>query len=133
MSGLTFDTGALIALERKRLSMTRVYTVAQRAGVRITVPTVAVAEWWRLGAGRRFRDALLASVIVEDLTQRIAGLAGDALGLVSRARPDVGTIDCIVMTSAWLRGDTVYTSDIDDLDAIRGSVPAFARVSIQRA
>jgi predicted nucleic acid-binding protein len=133
MSGLTFDTGALIALERRKQSMVRVYTTAQRAGVRITVPTVVLAEWWRAGAGKRLRERLVASVHVEDLTKRIAALAGEALGVVVGVKPDVGTIDGIIMTSAWLRGDMIYTTDVGDLESLRTAVPAFANVEILHA
>lgn len=126
-AGLTFDTGALIALERRRQPMTRVYTIAQRNAVPITVPTVVVAEWWRTGAGRRFRDQVLASVIIEDLTPRVAKLAGEAIGQTRSLAPDKGTIDAIVITSAWLRGDTIYTSDVDDLVAICSRVEGLAR------
>jgi predicted nucleic acid-binding protein len=131
--GLTLDTGALIALENKRLSMMRVYTTAQRNGVPITVPTVVIAEWWRAGAGKRFRERLLASVIVEDLTKRIAELAGEAIGQVGALQPDKGTIDSIVIMSAWLRGDTIYTSDVHDLTTICSSVAMFADVTIEHA
>jgi hypothetical protein len=51
MGGLTFDTGALIALERRKQSMVHVYTTAQRAGVRITVPTVVLAGMVSRGRG----------------------------------------------------------------------------------
>jgi hypothetical protein len=47
--GLTFDTGALIGLERSRHYMRKVFHVAVTNEVRITVPAVVVAEWWRLG------------------------------------------------------------------------------------
>ncbi|SRR6266542_2437135 len=120
-------------LESKRLSIARVYTTAQRNGVPITVPTVVIAEWWRAGAGKRFRERLLASVIVEDLTRRVAELAGEAIGQVHGIKPDKGTTDAIVVTSAWLRGDTIYTSDVRDLTAIRLSVTAFAHVPIEHA
>ena len=133
MSGLTFDTGALIALERRQQSMVRVYTTAQRAGVPITVPTVVLAEWWRAGAGKRFRERVVASMHVEDLTKRVATLAGEALGLVVGSRPDQGTIDGIVMTSAWLRGDVIYTTDVGDLGALRAKIPAFAAIRIEHA
>jgi predicted nucleic acid-binding protein len=133
MSGLTFDTGALIALERRQQSMIRVFTTAQRAGVRITVPTVVLAEWCRAGAGRRFLERLVASVHVEDLSRRVATLAGEALGLVVGPRPDQGTIDGIVMTSAWLRGDVIYTTDVGDLTALRIQVPAFVGVRLEHA
>jgi predicted nucleic acid-binding protein len=133
MRGLTFDTGALIALERRQQSMVSVYTTAQRAGVRITVPTVVLAEWWRAGAGRRLRERVVASVHVEDLTKRIATLAGEALGVIVGTRPDQGTIDGIVMTSAWLRGDVIYTTDVGDMGSLRAKVPAFAGVRIEHA
>jgi hypothetical protein len=51
--GLTFDTGALIGLERSRHYMRKVYDVAVSHDVRITVPSVVVAEWWRAGVKER--------------------------------------------------------------------------------
>ena len=102
--GITFDTGALIALERKRTEMDRVYATAQRHNVRNHRSNRGnrgvVASW----AGRRFRRIVLASVLVEDLTKRVASLAGEFLGRVHGVKPDKGTIDAIVLTSAWLRG-----------------------------
>jgi len=59
--------------------------------------------------------------------------SGEALGLVPSLRPDIGTIDGIVLTSAWLRGDTIYTSDVADLRAIQSRVPAFAALTIRAA
>jgi hypothetical protein len=53
-------------------------------------------------------------------------LAGIAVGLVRGA----GTIDAIVMASASLRGDTVYSSDPDDLAMLQASVPHFANVRV---
>jgi hypothetical protein len=59
----------------------------------------------------------------------VARLAGIAVGLV----PGAGTIDAIVMASASLRGDTVYTSDPDDLAMLRDRVREFAGVQILSA
>lgn len=56
----------------------------------------------------------------------VARLAGIAVGLV----PGAGTIDAIVMASAASRGDTVYTSDLDDLTRLRDRVPEFAGVLV---
>ena len=74
IAGLTFDTGALIALR----------------GVR-----------------------------VEDVTTRLARLAGEALAAVPRATP----VDAIVMASAASRGDVVYTSDFDELVRLTSFFP----------
>ena len=124
--GLTFDTGALIGLERRRHAMRKVFATAIEHGVPITVPTVVIAEWWRQGAREKERTEILRAVRVEPLDVQVARLAGVAVGLTRGA----GTIDAIVMASAALRGDTVYTSDPDDLVALRDCVAALERVQI---
>jgi len=118
MAGLTFDTGALIALERRQQRVSRISRAATETGRRITVPADVVAEWWR---GRTdLREALLAAVDVEPLSPALAKLAGEAIAAV----PGSGTIDAIVMASAASRGDVVYTSDFDDLDRLSAYFPS---------
>src|SRR5205823_13953823 len=118
MAGLTFDTGALIGLERKRHRMRKVFDVAVSNRVPITVPVAVVVEWWRAGSGSKLRHEILRAVRVEPLDLYLAKLAGEALGRVRGA----GAIDAMVMASAALRGDVVYTSDPDDLDRLREAV-----------
>ncbi len=109
---MTFDAGALVALERKKQRAVELFQHLFRRGEDITVPVVVVTEWWR---GRTdLRDDILASVVVEDLTPRIAKAAGEALAVVKGAT----TIDAIVMASAALRGDLVLTSDVYDLERL---------------
>jgi hypothetical protein len=128
--GLTFDTGALIGLERSRHRMRKVYDAAAAGGVPITVPAVVVAEWWREGLHEKERARILRSVIVEPTMDRIARLAGLALTRV----PGAQTIDAIVMASASLRPhEVVYTSDPDDLEALRRGVPQLASIRIEVA
>ncbi len=124
--GVTFDTGALIGLERRRHAIRKVFATAIEHGVPIFVPTVVIAEWWCRGSREKERTTLLRAVRVEALDSYVARLAGIAVGLV----PGAGTIDAIVMASASLRSDTVYTSDPDDLARIRDRVPEFAGVQI---
>src|SRR5258708_34998159 len=124
--GLNFDTGALIALERRRRAMREVYATAVQNGVPIFVPTVVIAEWWRRGIREKEREAILRAVRIEALGSQVARLAGIAVGLVRGA----GTIDAIVMASAAQRGDIVYTSDPDDLDALRDGVAEFQGVEV---
>jgi len=89
-----------------------VLRLARADGVRIVVPTVVLGEWWR---GRsKVRDALVASVLIEPLTESLAKLAGEALGKVRKAT----FVDAVVMASAAQRGDVVYTSDQGDLDRL---------------
>jgi hypothetical protein len=124
--GLTFDTGALIGLERKRHAMRMVFATAVKHRIPIVVPVVVIAEWWRREYRAKERATLLRAVRVEPLSQALARLAGEAVGLVPGATP----IDAIVMASAALRSDTVYTADPDDLLALRDKVPEFAGVQI---
>lgn len=116
--GLTFDTGALIALERNRQRIVEVRQAALRRGLRVTVPAPVITEWWR---GRtNLREDIVASFRVEPLTDGIARLAGEALARVKGAI----AIDAIVMASAALRGDLVYTSATGDLEKLRVHFPS---------
>jgi predicted nucleic acid-binding protein len=128
--GLTFDTGALIGLERSRHHMRKVFDVAVTHDVRITVPAVVVAEWWRQGRKEKERAQLLRAVVVEPIADHIARLAGIALTIV----PSAQTVDAIVMASACQRlNEVVYTSDITDLELLRDRVPEFASLRIEHA
>jgi len=114
----TLDTGALIALERRRQRMTEMVMRARGSHVKLVVPQVALAEWWR---GRSdLRERILGIVVIEPMTDALAKLAGEALADVDGAT----TIDAIVMASAASRGDTVFTSDPDDLERLRSFFPS---------
>jgi len=127
--GLTFDTGALIALERSHHHMRKVVDAAFALDVRIVVPAVVVAEWWRAGIREKERAKILRAVEVELVTDYVVRLVGEALSLVS----GVQTIDALVMASASLREDeVVYTSDPKDLEALRAAVPRFSQIAIDR-
>ncbi|MBI2395313.1 MAG: PIN domain-containing protein [Deltaproteobacteria bacterium] len=118
MSEATFDTGALIALERRSQRIRQVVTRAVVLGVRISVPAAVVTEWWR--ARTDARERILSLLEVEPLSERIAKAAGEALAAV----PGASAIDAIVMASAAARGAVVYTSDVDDLERLRSHFPA---------
>lgn len=109
MEGLTFDTGALIALERRQRRMVVVWERATERTLPITVPFVVVAEWWR-GQGRKV-GRTLDGVQIEPGTRALAEAAGMAL---AKLGPGPSVVDAIVMASAAQRGDIVYTSDFDD-------------------
>ena len=119
MEGLTFDTGALIALERRQRRMLVVWERATERALRITVPFVVVAEWWR-GQGRKL-GRILDAVQVEPGTRALAEAAGVALAAMDHG-PSV--VDAIVMASAAQRGDIVYTSDFADLSRLQAHFPS---------
>ena len=106
--------------------MRKVFHAAVANGVSITVPAVVITEWWRSGVREKERASLLRSICVESLEKHLAMAAGVALGLVHGAT----AVDAIVMASAATRGDTLYTSDVADLEALRAALPRFAGVQI---
>jgi predicted nucleic acid-binding protein len=115
--GLTFDTGALIAIERRRPRILRALAGARASGRLITVPAVVVAEWWR--GQRAPATHILQGVRVEPTTEQLARIAGLALAQTRGSN----AIDAIVMASAAQRGDVVYTSDLGDLEQLRPYFP----------
>jgi predicted nucleic acid-binding protein len=118
VTGITLDTGALIALERRRQRMREIFERALVKEQPLTVPADVVGEWWR---GRTdVRDGILDSVDVEPLSVELAKRAGEALAAISGAT----LVDAIVMASAASRGDIVYSSDIDDLERLRRHFPS---------
>lgn len=113
MIGATFDTGVLIALERRDVGMLVKLRVLHQAGVPITIPANAVVEWWRKGHGQA---SILALGTVEPLKESIAKAAGEALAKVAGAT----AIDATVMASAAQRGDRLFTSDPKDMQRLHG-------------
>ncbi len=123
-SGLTFDTGMLIALERRRQRAWHVYRTAIAHKVRVTVPAVVVAEWWR---GRSdAREHVRSALAIELLSESISQLAGEALARLPKAM----TVDAIVMASAALRGDVVYTSDFEDMLKLTSFFPGVRLLAV---
>lgn len=114
----TFDTGMLIALERRKPRALEVLRAIVRRGFLPFVPAVVYAEWWR---GRTdVREEILAMMIVEDMPPQLCRAAGEALGAVRGA----SLADAVVMASAALRGGgVVYTSDPDDLRRLQRHFP----------
>src|SRR5690349_15856939 len=103
MTGVAFDTGALIALERRRQRISKVHRTAVEDGILVTVPSAVIVEWWR--GPSVAREMVLRGVRVEPLDAQLAKLAGEALAAIPRAT----AIDAMVMASAARRGDLVYT------------------------
>jgi predicted nucleic acid-binding protein len=117
-AAITFDTGALIALERRKERAMKVYTHAKERGFVVATPNVTVAEWWRGRTDRR--EAVWRGLLVEPPSDETVKLAGMAL---AKTRGSTA-IDAIVAAFAALRTGIVYTSDVDDFQALRAFFPA---------
>ena len=119
MSGpaITFDTGALIALERRKERAMKVYTHARDRGLIVATPNVTLAEWWRGRTDRR--EAVLRGLLVEPVSDEVMKLAGVALGKVRSAT----TIDAIIAAFAVQHTGVLYTGDVADFEALQGFFP----------
>lgn len=104
--GVTFDTGMLIALERRNADALALLRACRLSRARITIPANVVAEWWR-GS----HQALLECGALESLTPQLAQEAGKLLALTGKSN----AIDATVIASAAQRGDLVVTGDVGDL------------------
>jgi hypothetical protein len=124
MSGITLDTGALIALERRRSRMARLYSTAVQDGLVVSVPAAIIIAWWR--ARTKAREIILRGVRVEPVDVALAKLAGEAIAGVPKAT----ALDALVMASAARRGDVVYTSDVGDLEKLRDYFPEVRVLSV---
>lgn len=116
--GITLDTGALVAIERRKPRGNRLLELAKQRLAVLSVPVPVVTEWWR---GRTdVRERILDVVNVEPLSLAVAKLAG-----LARTRvPKSTAVDAIVMAFAASRGDVVFTAHADDLERLRAFFPS---------
>ncbi len=128
--GVTFDTGALIAVERGRERARKVFQRLRERDILITTPLPVIGEWWR--GQTDWREKILTAVWIEPLTLHTVKLAGEALASLSSQRKGrgPGIVDAIVMASAASRGDVVYTGDLDDLERLASFFPEVRVLSL---
>jgi predicted nucleic acid-binding protein len=117
-AAITFDTGAIIALERRKERAMKVYSHAKERGFVVATPNVTVADWWRGRTDRR--EAVWRGLLVEPTANETMRLAGLALGKVRGAT----TIDAIVAAFAVQRTGILYTGAVDDFRALGAFFPA---------
>lgn len=112
LSGFTLDTGALIALQRKKARAWRFVELAMRDGLDLRAPADVLAEFWR-GQPAFAPVATLVDAGIEwiDVTTPLAKRAGRALADAGRGP---SAVDALVATVAATFGDTVLTSDPED-------------------
>jgi predicted nucleic acid-binding protein len=120
MSGLTFDTGGLTALDRNDRRVLALVARATERGMRITIPAAALAQAIRNPS----RQARLSRLIRQVGTDLIAfdGPDATAVGLLLARTATADVVDAHVVVCAQRAGQAVVTSDAADLRRISPSL-----------
>lgn len=110
--GFTLDTGAFIALQRRKRRMLHFLELALRDDLELRAPADVLAEFWR-GTPLLAPVATLVESGVQwiDVTPPLAKRAGRAL---AESGSGPSAIDALVATVAATFGDVVLTSDPHD-------------------
>ena len=117
MVSIVYDTGALLAAERRNPDFLALHDELTAARIRPIVPVVVLAQAWRGGPQHQISRVLKACNIVPDdeRTGRAAGVACAASGTAD-------VVDAIVVATAVRHQAPVVTSDPGDLTHIAESI-----------
>ena len=121
MSGITFDAGGLIALDRNDRRVLALIARATELGMRITIPATALAQAMRNPA----RQARLSRLMRQARTD-LKALDGPDATAVGRLLARTGTADITdahVVICAHRAGHAVVTSDPADLKRVAPGLP----------
>lgn len=118
MSGLTYDTGALIAAESSDRLLWSLHSAALDRGIVPTVPAGVLGEAWR-GGPQHMLSRALKGCRVEALTEQQARTVG-----VMAARSGLDdTVDLAVAEGALRRSDAVVTSNRSHIEQAAAGQP----------
>lgn len=117
MPGVVYDTGALLAAEKRSRSLWVLHDEVLAAGIVPVVPVVVLAQAWR-GGPQAELSRLLKGCRVQPDDEAVGRAAGDLCGLAGSS--DV--VDAIVVVTAIRGGSVVFTSDPDDLRRLAGAL-----------
>jgi hypothetical protein len=116
VTGVTLDSGALIAFERGSARMLALVERATDRGLTLAVPAGAVAQTWRGGVRQARLSRLLRAPTAEIVP--LDELGARAVGVLCGRTGATDVIDASVVVCARERGHGVVSDDPDDLHAI---------------
>ena len=117
MPAIVYDTGALLAAERRNPDFLAAHDELTSAHIRPLVPVVVLAQAWRGGLQHQISRVLKACDILPD-DQR----TGRAAGIACTASGTANVVDAIVIVTAVRHQAPVVTSDPGDLTRIADSI-----------
>jgi predicted nucleic acid-binding protein len=117
MAAIVYDTGALLAAERRNPDFLALHDEVTAARIRPIIPVVVLAQAWRGGPQHQISRVLKGCDILPDdaATGRAAGVACAASGT-----GDV--VDAIVIATAVRHQAAVVTSDPRDLTRLADAI-----------
>jgi len=113
VSGVTYDAGALIALEREIRSVAALHRRLLERGIVPVVPAGVLAQVWRDPA----RQVSLAMVLRGCRVEPLDDAQARRVGRLARTTGSADIVDLSVAEGALRRADMVVTSDPDDIAA----------------
>jgi predicted nucleic acid-binding protein len=114
---IVYDTGALLAAERRSPDFLALHDELTAARIRPIVPVVVLAQAWRGGPQHQISRVLKACDVTPD-DERI----GRAAGLACAASGTADVVDAIVVAMAVRYQAPVVTSDPGDLTHIADAI-----------
>ena len=117
MPAIVYDTGALLAAERRNPDFLALHDEITAARIRPIVPVVVLARAWRGGPQHQISRVLKACDILPDdqATGRAASVACAASGTAD-------AVDAVVIATAVRHQAPVVTSDSGDLTRIADAI-----------
>lgn len=124
MSGVTLDTGALIALDRDDRRIIALLARAAEVGASVTVPATALAQAIR----RPAKQARLARIVRQASTDLVPldGMDATRVGVLLAASATKDIVDAHVVVCARRKGQAILTSDPQDLRRLDSTIPLVA-------
>jgi predicted nucleic acid-binding protein len=123
---VSFDSGVLIALERKEPGAWAWMRRATERGIPPLVSTAAIAEVWRGGRRASWLASALRGCEIAPVTERLARTAGTACGATGAQ-----TVDAVIAATAAAQGATLVTADIADMHALADHFGALRVVALR--
>ena len=117
MRAIVYDTGALLAAERRNPDFLALHDELTSAHIRPIVPVVVLAQAWRGGPQHQISRVLKGCDILPD-DQR----TGRAAGVACAASGTTDVVDAIVIATAVQHQAPIVTSDPRDLTQIADSI-----------
>jgi predicted nucleic acid-binding protein len=114
---IVYDTGALLAAQRRNPNFLALHDELTTARIRPLVPVVVLAQAWRGGPQHQISRVLKGCEILpaDQRTGRAAGVACGASGTAD-------VVDAIVVATAVQHQASVVTSDPEDLTHLADSI-----------